>query len=260
MKNEIRILGIRFKNRSKEDACKDVSNAMSTGRRLRIFTPNPDILLKAQKNASLLEALNSAEILLPDGIGVIIASRLLNTPLCEKITGIDTAEFILSEAARMGLRVFLLGGKDGIALRASKNLSTKYPNLNICGTHHGFFDKVGEENKSVINSIQSSGPDILFVCLGSPAQEIWITDVCERLPSVKIFAGLGGALDVWSGEKKRAPASVQRCGMEWLWRALADPQKLKRVTDIPIFIQKILSQRLSYNHQKKQKRKYHYNL
>ncbi len=247
------ILGIRFCDMSSDDARKKICRAMDRRERLKIFTPNPDILLRAQDSPALFSALSSGALLLPDGIGVILASRLLRTPLRERITGIDTGEFILAEAAKRDFGVFLLGAEDGIAENAAKRLTEKYPRLRICGTHHGFFEKNGEENKRVLGNIQKASPDILLVCFGCPAQELWICENADKLPSVSIFAGLGGSLDVWSGSIRRAPRILQKFGMEWLWRAIREPKRLKKLALIPVFLEKVLRQRLTLGRQNKKK-------
>lgn len=245
MKSSSEILGVRFYAFNQEDVKKEINESLKQGKQTRIFTPNPDILLKAQKNDALRKALNDGALLLPDGIGIILASRLLGTPLPQRITGIDMGEFIISEAERMGLRLFLLGGERGVAGKAAHKLTKKYPRLNICGTHHGFFAKSGTENEKVLELISKAAPDILFVCFGAPAQEIWVCENATRLPSVKLFAGLGGSLDVWSGNISRAPNFMRRCGLEWLWRVTREPKRAKNLINIPVFIEKILKQRIS---------------
>lgn len=239
------ILGIRFYAISCADAKKEIKNALRGEGQMRLFTPNPDIILKAQKNNALRKALNSGALLLPDGIGIVIASRLLGAPLPQRITGIDMGEFIISYAAESELSIFLLGGKPGVAEAAERELRKKYPRLNICGTHHGYFEKSGSENDTVVEKIRSRSPDILFVCFGCPAQELWISENAARLQSVKLLAGLGGSLDVWSGKVRRAPRFVQICGFEWLWRMIREPKRLRGFLNIPIFMEKILLQRSS---------------
>ena len=189
-----------------------------------VFTPNSEIMYRASRSKELCELLDSADLLFPDGIGSYIGMKLLKIPYDKRTSGIDLAEIILRECATCGHKVFLLGGKDGISARASKNLQSKYKGLIVCGNHHGYF----ENDKDVISKINSSGADILFVCLGFPKQEEWIRKNLKLLPSVKLAIGLGGSLDVWSGKVKRAPSIVSNVGLEWLWRILKDPKRLKR--------------------------------
>jgi N-acetylglucosaminyldiphosphoundecaprenol N-acetyl-beta-D-mannosaminyltransferase len=172
---------------------------------------------------------------IPDGIGVRIAARLRDARI-ESMSGIDLGESLLSIAARSGLRVFFLGAKRGIAKKAAENMRVRHPTLQICGTQHGYFDKSGEKNAAVLEKIRSASPDILFVCFGFPAQERWITDNLASLPSVKLAMGLGGSLDVWSGNLRRAPLLIQKAGLEWLWRTVLEPKRARIFLDIPRFL------------------------
>ena len=245
MSRSIDILGIPFCPMTEAQARKEISVLMKSGANARIFTPNPDILMKARENRALRAALRGADLLLPDGVGVILASRLLKKPLPERITGIDTAEWLLSHAAKKGLSVYLLGGKKGVAEKAAHRLKKRFPDLRISGTHHGYFDKRRDsrENRCVLARIQQATPDILFVCFGCPAQEKWIEENTPTLPSLRLSMGLGGCLDVWSGEKKRAPAVFQRTGTEWLFRALCEPRRLSALLRAPLFFGIVLTTR-----------------
>jgi N-acetylglucosaminyldiphosphoundecaprenol N-acetyl-beta-D-mannosaminyltransferase len=202
----------------------------------KIFTPNTEMLLAAKKDCSLASLLNSAELLIPDGTGIKIASRILNSPIPERLSGIDLAEDLLSLAEHKGCSVYLLGGQKGVAEAAAKNLKCRLPSLNICGTHHGYFEKSGKENDLVLEEIRAAAPQILFVCFGFPMQERWICDNLSSLPSVRIALGLGGSLDVWSGNKKRAPKALQALGLEWLWRSALEPRRFKIFIEIPEFL------------------------
>jgi N-acetylglucosaminyldiphosphoundecaprenol N-acetyl-beta-D-mannosaminyltransferase len=175
-----------------------------------------------------------SDINIPDGIGIYLASRLCGSPLPERSTGIDTAEQILKIAEKRSLRVFLLGGKDGIARVAKKNLLRRFPALNICGTHHGYFDEKSE--KKVINLINSSRAELLLVCMGFPRQEEWISKNLSSLTSVRVAIGLGGTLDVWANKVRRAPKILQNVGLEWLWRVILEPSRAKIFLDIPRFL------------------------
>ena len=190
-----------------------------------VFTPNSEIIYRASRSKELCELLYSADLLFPDGIGSYIGMKILKIPYAKRTSGIDLAEIILCKCAVLGYKIFLLGGKEGISAKASKNLQSKYKGLIVCGNHHGYF----ENDKDVINKINSSGADVLFVCLGFPKQEEWIRKNLKLIPSVKLAIGLGGSLDVWSGNIKRAPSPISSIGLEWLWRICKDPKRIKRV-------------------------------
>lgn len=241
VKNEkVEIMSVPFLNLTRNDCINTVSERLKSNGQTIIFTPNPQMLLKAKKDASMQKLLQCADISLPDGSGIILASKILRTPLREQICGIDLAEDILSIAAQKGLSVFLLGGKLGRADAATANLKRNFPTLNICGSYHGYFEKQGIENQSVIERIFYSKPDIIFVCFGCPQQESWILQNVPSFPFCKLAMGLGGSIDVWSGHLRRAPRLFQRMHLEWLWRAVREPRRLRIFWDIPSFLIAIL--------------------
>ena len=195
-----------------------------------IFTPNAKIAGDAQRDATLHALLEQADLLLPDGAGILLASRrLADRPLTHRLPGIEAGEIVLRLAAQQGQPVYFLGGKPGIAERAAKAWHEHLPPLSIVGTHHGYFDAKGSENKSVLQEIRDSGAQILIVCLGFPAQERWILQSKDALPAVRLFMGLGGSLDVWSGQIRRAPALFRALHCEWLWRMLCEPRRFVQI-------------------------------
>lgn len=201
-----------------------------------IFTPNAEMVFRAARDPRLADLLNSGDLNTPDGIGVIWASKHMGYSLPERIAGIDLGEYAVSYCAERGYKVFLLGGADGVAERAAEKLVEKYPDLLVCGTHHGYFTHDSLENEEVIKTISQAAPDLLIVCLGFPRQESWIMANRYRLPYVKLMIALGGSLDVWSGHVRRAPAAIQRLRLEWLWRVLREPSRLPRAAALPKFV------------------------
>ena len=142
------------------------------------------------------------------------------------------SEALLERAAMRGVRVFLLGGGDGVARRAGERLTERYPGLCVCGTEGGYFNRDGEENRRVLERIRESGAEILYVCMGFPVQEEWIVQNSEALGGVRVVAALGGSLDVWSGRIRRAPQIFSRLGLEWAWRMAREPRRLKHLPAI----------------------------
>lgn len=220
--------GIEFRHMSKAQALGELSEALEKSKQTVVFTPNLQMLGSAAKDKRLAALLDSADMLLPDGIGINLACRKKGLPPMERITGIDTAYALLRYASVCGYRIFLLGGAKGVAENAAKNLRRQFPALSVCGTHHGYFDKKksSPQNKAVIQKIRSAKPHILFVCFGFPAQEAWIKQNASSLPSVRLFMGLGGSLDVWSGKVRRAPRAFQKLNLEWLWRCAREPKRI----------------------------------
>ena len=221
---KITVGGVAFDNLTLSQA---VKTAMRGGdEALRVHTPNALMLEACVGHPQYAELLNSASLVLADGAGVLAAAKKQDTPLLQRIAGIDFGEAILQEAARTGDRVFLLGGGDGIAPLAAQNLQKKHPSLQICGAYWGYFEKDGDENRRVLGMIRACRPDILLVCFGFPIQERWMLDNLPHLPSVRLAVGLGGSLDVWAGKVPRAPLLLQRLNMEWLWRMALQPRRL----------------------------------
>jgi len=250
MAKKIDVLGIKIDKLSKKELQSTIIRCLEDNKRAVIFTPNPEIVLKASKDIKIKEILNRADICIPDGVGVVVASRLLGCPLPERLAGIETGEFVLEYASKNGLSVFLLGGKKGTAELASYALEARYKGLNICGTHHGFFNVNGKENDEVIRKINAAAPDIIFVCMGFPRQEVWICENADNISSLRLAIGLGGSLDVWSGKVRRAPLVFRKLSLEWLWRMIREPRRAKILVDIPLFMWKIIAQKLSERHRK----------
>ncbi len=238
-----RILSVKFKMADTNGHLREVCRRIKAKRPTLIFTPNTQILLSAQKNRSESALLQKADISIPDGAGVYLASKMLGTPLPSRMGGIDFAERLLSLAKKNGLSVFLLGGKAGVAKVAAERLAERYPRLRICGTQHGYFQKHGSENASVVKKINRAAPDILFVCFGYPLQERWLVENISELACVRVAMGLGGSLDVWSGNIRRAPHVFQALGLEWLWRTALEPRRIKILLDIPHFLALVALQR-----------------
>ena len=218
------VCGVRIDNLAKEEA---VSYALSPRKRVcTVFTPNALMLEACRKNPALASLLNSATLSLPDGAGVVMAARRKGTPLCERVAGIDFGYTLLEYAHREGLRVFFLGGRPGIAEKAAHEVQKALPSLSVCGTHHGYFDPTGVENTGILHRIRESRADLLFVCLGFPRQELWTRQNLPFLADLRIIACLGGSLDVWAGQCRRAPLLLRKLGCEWAWRMLREPERL----------------------------------
>lgn len=240
-----KILSVNISALKEHEILKIIDNRIKKHRRTIIFTPNPQILLSAERSRYERMILNSADINIPDGTGLVLASRLLGGVIKRRIGGIDLGMSLLKLAERRGYRVYLLGAQKGVARLAKKNLSYQYPHLKICGTHHGYFGKNKKENKKIIKAIKKVRADMVFVCMGYPAQEKWIFENSKSLPDVSLYIGLGGSLDVWSGRTRRAPLAFRLLGLEWLYRTLKEPRRIKIFIDIPTFLFKILQSKLT---------------
>ena len=202
-----------------------------------LMTPNAEMLSVASKDARLASLLKSGDILFPDGIGVFLGMKRMGLDAAEKSCGIELCErlFDVLNKQKKPARIFLLGGKEGVAEKAAERLCEAFENIEICGTHHGYFNTNGEENERIIGKINESRAEILLVCMGFPRQERWMLQNRRRLSHVRLMMGLGGSLDVWSGNIPRAPEGVRSMGFEWAYRAWKDPSRLARLPALASF-------------------------
>lgn len=202
-----------------------------------VVTPNAEIIMDAQRNPEFKKAINTADMVLPDGIGVVLASKILGDPLKERTTGFDLMIRILKEADKNHNSIFLLGGKPGVADKAADKIKEDYPCVNIVGVQHGYFSK--SEERKIVEQIKKSLPDFLFVAMGAPKQELFMAKYKDDL-GCKIAMGVGGSLDVISGKVKRAPVFMQKAGLEWLYRLIKQPSRFKRISALPMFLIKVI--------------------
>ncbi|MBT2256244.1 MULTISPECIES: WecB/TagA/CpsF family glycosyltransferase [Priestia] len=229
------ILGIDVCSDTYDELAVKLLQDIDKGRKSFIVAINPEKIMKAQEDRELKSLLNQATYQIPDGIGVILASKLKKGRIRERVTGIDMMLKLCKEATNNGKRIFLYGAKPGIADEAKAKLEEMFPGILIVGTLNGY-----EKNEEVIErTINDSGAEIIFVALGSPAQENWIIAHKEKLnPSV--YQGVGGSFDVISGRLNRAPAVFQKFGLEWLYRLLKEPWRWKRQLELPRFLLRVL--------------------
>lgn len=204
-----------------------------------VVTPNPEFILTAKEDEAFRAVLNGADLSLPDGIGVIYASKILGRPLRGRATGVDFAQGLMASMAVTGKKLFLLGAKPGVAEQAAERLTTSHPGLQICGTHHGYFTEDGP----VVEEIKASGADVVFVCLGAPRQEKWI-EKNGAATGATLAVGLGGCLDVFAGNVQRAPEFMQKAGLEWLYRLYKEPQRIGRMSKLPLILADAAAARL----------------
>jgi len=230
----IRLCGVAIHDLTLEEAVAAALEAR--GAPCFVVTPNALMLESCRRCGEHAELLNRATLSLPDGAGVLLAAKRQKTPLRARVAGIEFGEALLRRAAEEGLRVFLLGGKAEVASQAATRLAARYPGLSVCGSYWGYFDRTGDEDRALCAHIRACRPDLLFVCLGFPAQEKWIVEHLELLSEVRVIAGLGGSLDVWSGNLRRAPVPLSRLGLEWAWRMLRQPRRLKGLPAIVRFV------------------------
>ena len=229
MRNEI--MGVSFDNLTLAEAIRKGAELAAGPGFSYVVTPTPEIVNMGREMPDYRDILNNAALVLPDGIGVIHADKILGTPLKERVPGIDFATGLLSELEKAGGRLFLLGAKPGVAAQAAENLKKKYPKLSICGTNDGYF----KDSAPVVEKIKEAQADVAFVCLGAPKQERWIAEFGPQT-GAHLMVGLGGVLDVYAGNVKRAPAIWQKMGLEWFYRLVHQPSRFGRMAKLPLFL------------------------
>lgn len=234
---KVNILGVQVDMVNAAEAAGKIIEMLEENRPHNVYTPNSEIIMMAYKDAEFCRLLNDADLLTADGIGVVYASRILGRPIAERAAGYDIARLVLEHIAESGHRLFLFGGKPGVAEQAQERLLQEHPFLNIVGCRNGYFDAA--EEPEIIDAINRSGADIVFVCLGAPAQEKWIDRNMNQL-HVKVLMGIGGSLDVFAGNVERAPQKWQDLGLEWLYRLIKEPRRFVRMLALPKFALTVL--------------------
>jgi N-acetylglucosaminyldiphosphoundecaprenol N-acetyl-beta-D-mannosaminyltransferase len=196
------------------------------------------MLSRAISDKEFLNILRNADLVIPDGIGVVLGARRFGQRITQRIPGIEFAWELLREAESKNYRVFLLGAKEEVLEVATKKIKRSFPNLNIVGTHNGYFNADNE----VREQINKANPDILFVGMGGIKQEKWI--VKNRDLNIPVNIGIGGSFDVWSGRVKRAPLWVRKMGIEWLYRTVTQPERIWRLKNLVVLSFKLLIGRI----------------
>ena len=233
------IMGLQFDNITMEEAL-DAAKALLQGEHAaRVVTPNAEIAYEALHDENMRTLLNSAELMLPDGAGVVLASKILKTPLKQKVAGVDFADGLLGVLETTGQSLYLLGSKPGVGELATQKMMQKHPRLRIAGIADGYF----QDEAPVIDKINASGADVLFVCLGAPKQEQFMARHQKAL-HVKLMAGLGGTLDSFAGTVKRAPRWMIRLNLEWLYRLIKEPKRFKRMLRLPKYLWAVVCKRI----------------
>lgn len=234
---KVNILGVKVDMLGVDGSADRIMDFLDEDKFHCVFTPNSEIIMTAYQDTSFCELLNHADLLTADGIGVVYASRILHRSITERAAGYDIACKVLRRLPDTKHRLFLFGGKPGVAEQAKVNLERDYPGIQIVGMRNGYFKQ--DEVSSIIEEINASGADLLFVCLGAPMQEKWIDANKDKL-HVRVAMGIGGSLDVFAGNVQRAPDRWRKLGLEWLYRLLKEPWRFLRMMALPKFALTVL--------------------
>jgi N-acetylglucosaminyldiphosphoundecaprenol N-acetyl-beta-D-mannosaminyltransferase len=228
----VTILGIPFDKVTLEQAADVILDRLMRHIEWPFFvaTPNPEMLLEARNNKPFKQILLQTDLNIPDGTGIVWASKVIKNPLPGRVTGTDLMQAICQKAGH-GARIFLLGASPGVADKTKEILHSRY-HSNVVGTDAGSADP--SNDRTLQKLINEAAPDILFVAFGAPKQELWLARNLPHLDSVKAAIGVGGAFDFIAGIKKRAPQWMRNLGIEWLFRLFREPKRIKRIINATI--------------------------
>jgi N-acetylglucosaminyldiphosphoundecaprenol N-acetyl-beta-D-mannosaminyltransferase len=232
-------LGVSVSPLTYEEIIADIKKRIVAGKKSTVIAVNPEKVMAANRDPLVKELINESTYQIPDGVGMIIASKLKGGKIRERVTGVDMMGRLLRFAAEEGHGVFLYGAKEEVVSKAKENLERQIPGLIISGYENGYV----QDQSALIQKINDSKAVLLFVALGSPKQELWIREHMNELKHVKVFQGVGGSFDVYSGMVKRAPAFFRKAGLEWLYRLIKEPKRIKRQMALPKFVLKVLASR-----------------
>lgn len=235
------VLGVHVHDVTLEETLQILARMVQSGRPHHIVTVNPEFVMLAQRDPEFLKTIRNADLVLPDGIGILLAARALGMSIRQRVTGVDTVRAFASIASERGYSMFLLGAAPGVAERTAEILRRDNPGLRIAGTHAGSPRR--EEEDAICAMIERAKPDALFVAYGPPRQDLWIARTMSRI-QVPIAMGVGGTFDFIAGVSRRAPIWVQRAGLEWLHRLIKEPWRWKRMMTLPQFAGRVASRRI----------------
>jgi N-acetylglucosaminyldiphosphoundecaprenol N-acetyl-beta-D-mannosaminyltransferase len=226
------IFGIPFAKTSKQEVTRYLENNIINRKKTFVVTANPEIVMYARKDLVYKKIVQTADVVVADGIGVVIGSKIMGESLPERIPGFEVMTNLLAKADQQGWRVFFLGAKEEVVKKAADNTKKKYPGLTIAGYHHGYFQ---ENDETVTSIVKEAEADLVFVALGFPRQEMWIE---KAMPLIDkgLFMGVGGSIDVLAGTVQRAPEIWQKLNLEWFYRLIKQPSRWKRMLVLPQFL------------------------
>jgi N-acetylglucosaminyldiphosphoundecaprenol N-acetyl-beta-D-mannosaminyltransferase len=240
VRRRVDILGVGFDRVALVDAVAEIERRLDAGERTFIVTANPEFVMLCRDDREVAEIAARADLVVPDGTGAVVASRLLGDPLPGRAPGRLLVDRLAAVAIERGLSLFLLGAGPGVAERAAATLRVRHPGLRIVGTYAGSAD----DDADVVPRVTAAAPDVLLVAFGMPKQERWIARNLPGLASVRVAVGVGGSFDYLAGTAKPPPRVIHAIGLEWLWRLIRDPSRWRRQRVLPRFVLLVLLARL----------------
>ncbi len=237
------VLGVGFDRLDLDGAVHAVVDRLGRGERTIVITANPEFVMHARRDAGLRAIAADADLVVPDGTGILLASRVLGDPLPGRAPGRKLVDALVARAEETGASLFLLGAGPGVAELAAERMSRRHARIRIAGTYAGDASPAGDGESAA--RVAAARPDILLVAYGMPAQERWIARNLAKLASVRVAIGVGGVLDQLAGVARVPPPVVHSAGLEWLWRLGSEPHRWRRQRVLPAFVFYVLLERLA---------------
>jgi N-acetylglucosaminyldiphosphoundecaprenol N-acetyl-beta-D-mannosaminyltransferase len=227
-----------------EKALDQIDGFVKSGNRVNtVFAVNPEKNFSVPKNRALYKTFKHTDLLIPDGIGMVLAAKVLYGAGLQRVPGCELMQNICGLAEQKGYKIFIYGAKEEVSQSAVQEIMRRHPSIKIVGRQNGYLEEGRMEE--LIQMINDSRAQILFLALGSPRQELWLTRYKVRLTHVRVCQGIGGTLDVLAGTVKRAPEIYCKLGLEWLYRLFSEPSRIKRQLKLPFFAAQVLAAKLN---------------
>lgn len=243
LKDKTKILTLNINNITMHEMINQLTDSLKKkDQKKLIYTPNAEITVKAYDNPNFSRLLNRADYLIPDGAGLLLAAKVLGQPLKQRVAGYDLMVNLLKEIANKDISVYFLGGKPDIIKLAVENINDNLPEIDIAGFHHGYLNQSLKDK--IITDINKKSPDILMVGMGVPLQEKFFDNNFNKL-NIKIGITVGGSFDIISGQSKRAPLWMQKYYLEWFYRLLKEPKRIKRMLSLPKFLYLVFKEKIT---------------
>ena len=230
------LMGIKINNYTFEESIDKAFELMNSEKVSQVITINPEMFNEAERNSEFKNIIDEAELIIPDGIGIKMVLKLQGKH-CTRIAGVDFARKLLEKCAKNNYSVAIIGAKEEVIKKAVENLKNEISGLNIVYYHNGYF----QNDDEIYDELKNTNAKLVLAALGSPKQEYFIHKA-KKILSPCLMVGIGGSLDVWSGNVKRAPKIWQKYGMEWLYRTITQPERFKRIFPaLPLFVIKAIT-------------------
>jgi N-acetylglucosaminyldiphosphoundecaprenol N-acetyl-beta-D-mannosaminyltransferase len=238
--SKVRIFGVPVSRMSMKQTVSYLTEAIEQRKPHQVITANPIMIMSALEDPDYLQMMKQAELIVPDGAGVVWASGYVGQPVAERVAGYDLIHELMKVGEPRGWKVYLLGASPEVIETAANKLKQLYPEINIVGFRDGFFPD--EQDGQIIEGIVQASPDILLVGRSASKQEPWVAKYKQAL-DIPVMMGVGGSFDVLSGKLKRAPLMFQKLRLEWLYRLIQEPWRFRRMLTLPKFAVKVIREK-----------------